>query len=153
VAGGTLDAIARSAVGMEPTDTEGAATPTEAGARVGTLAYMAPEQWDAGPVDGRADLWAVGVILYEMVTGEHPLAPLSPKTLMSVARRDVPMPSVRERVPDIGKLGALIDRCLLKHKEDRLGSAEALCEALETIARPGAPRGEGEETNPYAGLA
>src|SRR5262249_48951745 len=126
---------------------------TETGARVGTQTYMAPEQWDAEPVDGRADLWAAGVILYELVTGEHPLSPLSPESLARVARRDEPMPSTRERFPDIGKLGAVIDRCLLKHKEDRLGSAEELCEALEAIARPGAPSREGEEANPYAGLA
>src|SRR5262249_21203062 len=124
---------------------------TQADEVIGTLAYMAPEQWGAEPVDGRADLWAAGVMLYQMVTGEHPLAPLSPEALAGVALRDEPMPSVREHLPGIGKLGAVIDRCLLKHKEDRLGSAAALCEALEAIARPGAPRGEGdgEEANPY----
>ncbi len=126
---------------------------TQTDDRIGTQAYMAPEQWGAEPVDGRADIWAVGVMLYQMVTGEHPLAPLSPGALLGVALRDEPMPSVR----GAGRLGVVIDRCLLKYKEDRLGSAEELCAELEAIARPraSAARAEeqGEEANPYAGLA
>ena len=101
---------------------------------------MAPEQWGAGPVDGRTDLWAVGIMLYQMVTGEHPLAPLSPERSCAWSRRDEPMPSVRERLPEIGRLGAVIDRCLLKPKADRLGSARELCDELEAIARPRAAR-------------
>ena len=122
---------------------------------VGTQAYMAPEQWRMDPVDGRTDLWPVGVILYEMVTGDHPLTPLSPDVLMCVGLYSEPMPSVRERMPDSGKLGAVVDRCLRKHREDRLGSAQELGDELEAIARPHAstPRGDGEETRPYAGLA
>ncbi|XYH98469.1 protein kinase domain-containing protein [Sorangium sp. So ce1128] len=61
-------------------------TPTDA--LLGTQAYMAPEQWAAEPVDGRADLWAVGVMLYQMVTGEHPFAPLSPEARHSETVRE-----------------------------------------------------------------
>ncbi len=122
---------------------------------VGTQAYMAPEQWRGDPVDGRTDLWAAGIVLYELVTGAHPLAPLAPDVLVAVGVYDEPMPSVRERLPDIGRLGAVIDRCLLKHKEDRLGSARELGAELEAIARPHAsvPRRDGEDAHPYAGLA
>jgi WD40 repeat protein/serine/threonine protein kinase len=128
---------------------------TKAGTIVGTRAYMAPEQWRAEPVDGRTDLWALGVILFQLVTGHHPLEPLLPDALLTVGVLDLPIPSVRERLPHLGKLAAVIDRCLLKHKEDRIGSAHELCDALEAIGRPHVPRqgGEDEEQNPYAGLS
>lgn len=48
---------------------------TRPGVRMGTLEYMSPEQWGEDLVDERTDLWAVGVMLHEMVTREHPLAP------------------------------------------------------------------------------
>ncbi|UQA59483.1 WD40 repeat domain-containing serine/threonine protein kinase [Polyangium aurulentum] len=128
---------------------------TETGVMIGTRAYMAPEQWRGEPVDGRADIWALGVMLHQMTSGEHPLAPLTPESLVTVGLHDVPMPSVRERIPEIGKLGSVIDRCLLKHREDRLGSARELCEELDAILRPHASalRAEDEDASPYAGLA
>jgi len=128
---------------------------TDDGAIVGTRSYMAPEQWWGEPVDGRTDIWAVGVMLYQMVTGEHPLPKQSPESLFSVTERDNPMPSVREQFPDIGRLGTVIDRCLIKYKEDRLGSARELVEQLEAIVRPHQMAAEegAEEANPYAGLA
>ena len=151
----TQGALAHADALAALTQIDAMAALTQADAVVGTHAYMAPEQWGSEPVDGRTDLWAIGVMLYLMVTGEHPLAPLSPEALVSVALRDEPMPSVRARLPGIGRLGAVIDRCLLKHAADRLGSARELREELEAIARPhvSAPRGGDEEANPYAGLA
>jgi WD40 repeat protein len=126
------------------------------GAMMGTLAYMSPEQWGEGTIDARTDIWAVGILLFEMVVGEHPLAPISMKTLASVAMPGQPMPSVRERLPAIGKLGAIIDRCLIKDKASRLGSARELLGELEVVARPGVSGAASEaldEGNPYAGLS
>jgi WD40 repeat protein len=122
---------------------------------LGTLAYMAPEQWAIGEVDGRTDLWAVGIMLFQMVTGEHPLGGVSPEALVVIAALGVPMPSVRERLPDIGKLGLVIDRCLIKVRADRLGSARELLAELESVARPaaGAWAGARGEVNPYSGLS
>ncbi|MFO0589336.1 MAG: protein kinase [Polyangiaceae bacterium] len=128
---------------------------TKAGLAIGTYSYMAPEQWRGEPVDGRADLWALGVMMFELAAGKHPLAPLSHMVLLRVAKDEEPMPSVREVVPDIGRLGVVIDRCLIKSKEDRLSSATELCEELAAIARSpfGTPREDDEELNPYAGLS
>lgn len=128
---------------------------TEIGAVIGTRSYMAPEQWWSEPVDGRTDIWAVGIMLYQMVAGAHPLSPLSDDVLVSVADYDLPMPSICDRIPEIGRLGTIIDRCLIKYKEDRLESAQELVEQLEMVVRPDpSSAGEGvEETNPYAGLS
>lgn len=128
---------------------------TEAGAFVGTRWYMAPEQWLGEPVDGRTDIWAVGVMMYQLVAGDHPLSPNAPDPLDSVVDRDKPMPSIRNQMSDIGRLGTVIDRCLIKYKEDRLGSARELVEQLEAIVRPHRTSSEEgtDEANPYAGLA
>jgi WD40 repeat protein len=138
-------------------DRDGTTTgaPTRPGALMGTLAYMSPEQWGEDTVDERADLWAMGILLFELVTGEHPLAPISMRTLASVPMRAQAMPSVRERLPAIGKLGGVIDRCLIKEKASRLGSARELLGELEAVARPGVgSSGEAlEEATPYAGLS
>jgi len=94
-------------------------------------------------------------VLYELVTGEHPFGALVMESLPSVALLDRPMPSVRERLPAIGKLGAVIDRCLIKPKASRLGSAWELLIELEAVARPAlGAAGDGlEDENPYAGLS
>src|SRR5262245_18826626 len=95
---------------------------TQAGAVMGTLPYMSPEQWLAEGVDLKSDLWAVGIMLYELVTGGHPLAPLTASKLARVADLDLPIPSVSEKRLDLGALGAVIDRCLKKHKGERIAS-------------------------------
>ena len=72
-----LDAEASRAPG-DPAPTWAKRTfETVDGALVGTLPYMSPEQWGAGDIDARADLWAVGIMLFELCTGRHPLAPLT----------------------------------------------------------------------------
>jgi serine/threonine protein kinase len=126
---------------------------TEAGAIVGTLPYMSPEQWRSEEIDGRSDLWAVGIILYELVTGVHPLAPFSMPRLAQVRLLDPPMPSVRDKRPDLDALGAIIDRCLKKRRAERFGSAEELLAALEPIlaGRNAHELREGE--SPFAGLS
>src|SRR5262249_11856579 len=48
---------------------------TQAGVILGTMPYMSPEQWRAEDLDARSDLWAVGIILYQLITGTHPLRP------------------------------------------------------------------------------
>jgi serine/threonine protein kinase len=92
---------------------------TATGAHLGTLIYMSPEQRGVAEVDHRTDLWAVGILLYQIVTGHHPLSPLSMRALASVTDLSLPMPSVRAERADLGKLGAIIDRCLLKPKEEQ----------------------------------
>lgn len=106
---------------------------TQHGASPGTMMYMSPEQWLSDEIDGRADIWAAGLILFELLTGDHPLAPVTLNALTQVIRFDTPMPSAKEKRPDAAALGEIIDRCLRKRKAERYGSAEELCTALEAL--------------------
>ncbi len=127
---------------------------TGPGELLGTLPYMAPEQWRCEEVDARTDLWAVGVLLFRLVAGEHPLGP-SPSLfdLTHVGEAELPMPSVLDRCPGLGPLGAVIDRCLRKAPAERFGSAGELLAALEALGpAPHAPASNADES-PFAGLS
>jgi serine/threonine protein kinase len=127
---------------------------TRAGALVGTIPYMSPEQWMGMGVDHRTDLWAVGILLFKMLAGRHPLAPLRGQQLMVTAMLDQPMPSVRDAVPDLPEaLVRIVDRCLFKRKEDRFGSAQELLEALEPLLPGRYARNLKVDESPYAGLS
>ncbi|WP_437715652.1 protein kinase [Sorangium sp. So ce448] len=120
---------------------------------VGTPGYMSPEQLQGSDVDYRTDLWAVGIMLYELLTGEHPLHPFSYARLSAIIDVDVPMPSLSERRPDVGALGALVDRCLKKRKAERIGSARELLAELEALLPGRRALQLGEDESPFAGLS
>jgi eukaryotic-like serine/threonine-protein kinase len=121
----------------------------------GTLPYMALEQLDAGEADQRSDLWAVGVMLFELLAGHHPVQPLNRETLLRHAYfPDEPFPRIGDELPDLPhRLAQLVDRCLEKRKERRIGTAHELLAELEPLL-PGRRRGGPDlETGPYPGLA
>jgi TolB-like protein len=112
------------------TETHDSGPLTEAGTVVGTLGYMAPEQLRGQPADTRSDIWALGVLLYEIATGTRPFAgqsrfELSPNILNSPPR---PLPAA---VPMT--LRAVIDRCLEKQPARRYQSANEVRAAIESI--------------------
>ena len=127
---------------------------TRTGSLIGTVPYMSPEQWGQDDVDHRTDVWAVGIMLYEMLTGKHPLAPMEGIELAVTASPDEPMPSAHDADTDIpGELADIIDLCLCKRKEERMASAGALLEALEPLT-PGRDRRTLSEAEcPYLGLS
>lgn len=139
---------------MQTTMPHGSAV-TEQGAFVGTMPYMAPEQWLGDDVDARTDIWAAGIILFELLTGKHPLDPLSMSQLGQVAHMDVPMPKIRDKRSVAEPLAAIVDRCLQKHKEDRFPSAKELVSALERAhldkTLPGSRQTDDE--SPFTGLS
>ncbi|MCY1002861.1 protein kinase [Myxococcus sp. MISCRS1] len=127
---------------------------TRQGALLGTLAYMSPEQWGNGVgVDHRTDIWAVGIMLFRMLSGRHPMEPLRGPQLMVTAMMDEPMPQLRAVLPDIpGELASVVDRCLLKPKEQRFPDALAVLRALEPFLPGRFIPDVGVDESPYAGL-
>ncbi len=131
---------------------------TRAGTIMGTLKYMSPEQWGIGiEIDHLTDIWAVGILLFRMICGRHPLAPLDGNQLVVTAMLELPMPSMAEAAPpDVPRdLVQVVDRCLLKLKEQRWQSAAELLAALEPFAgskQRTTQQLKADET-PYAGLA
>lgn len=126
---------------------------TQRDATPGTMMYMSPEQWLGEGIDERTDIWAAGLILFELLTGEHPLAPVTMANLIQVFQLDTPMPSAREKRPDAAALGEVIDRCLRKRKEERYGSAQELCAALEALGAERELPVRSEQECPFAGLS
>ena len=113
---GPDEATETAALSMSPTLT---AQMTQAGVILGTAAYMSPEQAEGKPVDARADVFAFGCVLYEMLTGERAFPGTSVADTLSRVLRDEPVP-VREKVPGIpGRLGWVLDKCLAKKAEER----------------------------------
>ncbi len=125
----------------------------DTGGGIGTLPYMSPEQFSGRDIDHRTDVWAMGIILYEMLTGQHPLWPLSIPRLDQIRRVNVPMPLIQEARPDLGSVASIIDRCLLKPIRERTASAAQLMDELEPLL-PGRQRlARQPDQNPFAGLS
>jgi serine/threonine-protein kinase len=105
---------------------------TNTGMSLGTILYMAPEQAAGDPeIDGRADIYSLGVTAYEMLSGRAPFAHLNPREMLT-ARLTLPPPplsTVRKDVP--AGLERLIARCLAIDPADRPQTAAELVEALE----------------------
>jgi len=108
-------------------DPDDAAALTRTSQILGTPHYMAPEQWRSGQVDHRADIYALGVVLYEMLTGKLPLG-------------DFPPPSSSEGVPP--RLDAIVRRALAQDPERRFQQVEEMESALQD---EGADAGDGSD--------
>ncbi len=120
---------------------------------VGTLPYMSPEQLGTDDVDHRSDLWAIGIILYEMLAGKHPLDPLTQGKLFGAAASDDLMPSLADDVSGLpDRIVAIVARCLAKKKQDRYPTASALLAELEPLLPRSTGRHLVEDESPYPGL-
>ncbi len=114
---------------------------TGTGVLIGTPNYMAPEQASGDDVDGRTDIYALGVMLYELVTGSVPFHADSPLAVLHqhTSRMPVP-PSARAPERDIPpEVEELIMRCLAKRADERVGSMHELAQALDQLRRAPSP--------------
>jgi len=106
-------------------------------ARGGTIAYMAPEQFVTGQSSVQSDIFALGLILYELATGRHPFHRPDAQEFQSIrAIQFADPPSIREIAPHLPvELESVILRCLEKQPSARFASAADLREGLKTIMR------------------
>ncbi len=110
-------------------------TLTSLGIALGTPAYMAPEQAAADPmVDARADIYALGIVGYELLSGRTPFAGLNQQQTLSAHITTTPAPVAQHRPQLPPGLAAVIMRCIEKHPSDRWQSANDLHAALEPYA-------------------
>ena len=110
-------------------------TRTRAGVVLGTISYMSPEQARGRAVDPRSDIFSLGIVLYEMVTGELPFQGTSAlDTMHAIAYDEIrPVTVVRKNLPvDVHRV---VSRCLRKRPEDRYPSSEALAADLKVLKR------------------
>jgi serine/threonine-protein kinase len=107
---------------------------TQQGMIVGTPHYMSPEQVQGKALDPRSDVYAMGVLLYEMLCGVKPFTSSTLTGVLTAHITEAPKPPISLR-PEIGaELNGVVLRCLEKAADRRFASAGALLEALDTIA-------------------
>ena len=104
-------------------------TLTQVGAVIGTPSYMSPEQFKGEPVDGRSDLFAVGIVLYQMLTGVRPFSGPASTVMHQIIHENPPRPS--ERQPALHPaFDTVVARAMAKRVEDRYPGAQAFLDAL-----------------------
>jgi serine/threonine protein kinase len=98
---------------------------------VGTPEYMAPEQADPGPLTPAADIYALGLIMYEMLTGQRPFDKGATPQATVLLRKEVAPRPLRELAPQIdGSWERAIRRCLEREPADRFAHARDICASL-----------------------
>jgi serine/threonine-protein kinase len=127
---------------LDGSDLDEEAEITRVGQAIGTLEYMAPEQIVGGRIDGRTDLYTLGVVAYEMITGRRPFDDASGATGLMTAlmtRSPVPPSALFHRDGLPAEVDRLILRCLATDPQERYADARALAAAIDDILAHAAP--------------
>jgi predicted Ser/Thr protein kinase len=110
---------------------------TKTGAMLGTVRYVSPEQVEEAPLDARSDVYSVGVVLYELLTGRPPFSAAS-DVATALMRLTQDPPSPRAIRPVLRRpLEAIVLRAMARRREDRFASADAMRAALERLQAGG----------------
>ncbi len=122
----------------------GSALETLPGSVVGTAAYMSPEQARGLPIDDRTDVWSLGVVLYEMVTGKRPFHGDTPLDVMSAVINNPPksLTATAQKVP--ARLQDVVHKALQKDRASRYQTAQELLSDLKDLRKQLESSGEGE---------
>ena len=118
---------------------------TEAGSIVGTAQYLSPEQARGAPVDQRSDVYSVGIVLYELLTGKLPFTGETPLEIAMKHLSEVPKPPSELRPEVSADLDMVVLRALAKDPSDRFESAEEMERELARVAGGGAVTSETAE--------
>ncbi len=104
---------------------------TQEGNSIGSPGYMSPEQIDGSKIDFRSDLFSLGIVLYELITGKHPFIKESiPSTFFATVNGQYqPMAELRQNIPD--EFTALTTRLLQPDREKRIGSAREILDSIK----------------------
>ena len=121
---------------------------TGQGTILGTLPYMAPEQVEGKPADARTDLWALGLLIYEMLTGRRAFEGRSQVSLIGAILEREPEPLGRLQPLTPPSLERLVKRCLAKSPDDRWDTAHDVAEELRWIAEVGPAAAESTKHRP-----
>ena len=106
---------------------------TEEGRILGTVSYMSPEQAEGKPIDERSDIFSLGIVFYEMLTGQRPFHGDTPASTLSAIIKDTPQ-SASELKPSIPRdLAKLLRRCLAKDPERRFQTCKDVRNELEDL--------------------
>jgi serine/threonine-protein kinase len=107
------------------------------GEMLGTPAYMAPEQITAERVDARSDVYAVGLLLFEMIAGRRPFSGSEPEVLSQQLSAPVPrLAPLKPREASLARIDEVIQRAVQKDASDRFSDARAMATALAAAAAP-----------------
>ena len=117
----------------------GSQTNVTGSAIIGTPAYMSPEQAQGREIDGASDIYALGAILYRMLTGARPYESDTPMS-MAIKHITDPVPDILAEAPSLPPaIGSFIHMAMAKDPADRFPTAQALANALNEVARGNAP--------------
>lgn len=111
------------------------AAKTAEGAIVGTVNYMSPEQAEAKAVDHRSDIFSLGVMFYEMLSGKRPFGGATSVAILSSILKETPTPLIEHRPELPRELAKIVGRCLAKEPRRRIQTSLDLHNVLQEVKR------------------